>query len=88
LAVLLDRARGKTFRIWAENAPFELKDALKYRRYRWNDGTDGRPRSWHIDVEEAKLEAEVTYLRNEIYQRDIDIACSEITALNRFSRRA
>ncbi|MEA2732136.1 MAG: polymerase subunit epsilon [Acetobacteraceae bacterium] len=88
LAVLLDRARRKTFRVWAENAPFELKDELKRRRYHWNDGTDGRPRSWHIDVEESKLEAEMTYLRKEIYQRDIDIACQEITALNRFSNRA
>jgi DNA polymerase III subunit epsilon len=88
LAVLLDRARRKTFRVWAENAPFELKDELKRRRYHWNDGTDGRPRSWHIDVEESKLEAETTYLRKEIYQRDIDIACQEITALDRFSNRA
>jgi DNA polymerase-3 subunit epsilon len=88
LAVLLDRARRKTFRVWAENAPFELKDELKRRRYHWNDGTDGRPRSWHIDVEESKLEAEMTYLRKEIYQRDIDIACQEITAFNRFSNRA
>jgi DNA polymerase III subunit epsilon len=39
LAALLDRARRKTFRIWAENAPFYLKDVLKNRRYRWNDGS-------------------------------------------------
>jgi DNA polymerase III subunit epsilon len=88
LAVLLGRARRKTFRIWAEDAPFELKDELKRRRYRWNDGTDGRPRSWHIDVEEDKLDAELHFLRTEIYQRDIDIDCREITALDRFSNRA
>jgi DNA polymerase III subunit epsilon len=87
LAVLLDRARRKTFRIWTENAPFELKDTLKRRRYRWNDGTDGRPRSWHIDVEEDKLDAELHFLKQEIYQRDIDIDCREITALDRFSNR-
>jgi len=88
LTVLLDRARCKTFRIWADNAPFVFKDALKRRRYRWNDGTDGRPRSWHIDVEEDKLDAELAYLRQEIYQRDIDIERREITALDRFSNRA
>jgi DNA polymerase-3 subunit epsilon len=88
LAILLDRARRKTIRIWAENAPFELKDVLKRRRYRWNDGTDGRPRSWHTDVEEAELDAELIFLRNEIYQRDIGIDCREITALDRFSSRA
>ena len=88
LAVLLDRARNKTFRIWAEHVPFELKDELKRRRYRWNDGTDGRPRSWHIDVEEDKLDAELQFLRREIYRRDVEIDCREVTALDRFSSRA
>jgi DNA polymerase III subunit epsilon len=88
LAVLLDRARHKTFRIFAKHAPFELKDELKRRRYRWNDGTDGRPRSWHVDVEEDKLDAELQFLQREIYQRDIDIDCREITALDRFSIRS
>jgi DNA polymerase III subunit epsilon len=36
-------------------SPVELKDALKRRRYRWNNGTDGRPRSWYIDVEQDKM---------------------------------
>jgi DNA polymerase III subunit epsilon len=87
LAVLLDHARRKTFRIWAENAPFELKDRLKSRHYRWNDGTDGRLRSWYIDVEEANRDAELNYLRTEIYQRYVDLGCYEITALDRFSSR-
>jgi DNA polymerase III subunit epsilon len=87
LGALLDRARRKTFRIWAENAPFDLKEVLKRGRYRWNDGKDGRPRSWHIDVEEDKLDAELNFLRKEIYQRDIDIDYYEITALDRFSNR-
>jgi DNA polymerase III subunit epsilon len=88
LAVLLERARRKSFRIWAENAPFELKDALKHRRYRWSDGSDGRRRAWYIDVEQDKLDAELNFLRHEIYQRDIDIECCELTALDRFSNRA
>jgi len=87
LGALLDRARRKTFRIWAENAPFDLKEALKRRRYRWNDGRDGRPRSWHIDVAEDKLDAELNFLRHEIYQRDVDLYYHEITALDRFSNR-
>lgn len=88
MANLLDRARRKTFRVWAENAPFYLKDVLKRRRYRWNDGTDGRPRSWHIDVEEDKIEVELNFLRKEIYQHDIDVNYREITELDRFSNRA
>ena len=75
-------------RIWAEYAPYELKDVLKRRGYRWNDGTDGRPRSWYIDVDEDKRDAELDYLKREIYQRDVDIHCRELTARERFSNRA
>ncbi|MCK9919139.1 3'-5' exonuclease [Microbacteriaceae bacterium K1510] len=87
LAVLLDRARRKAFRIWAENAPFDLKDALKKRGYRWNDGSDGSPRAWHIEVDESARETELDYLRREIYQRDIDLRCQAVTARERFSAR-
>jgi DNA polymerase-3 subunit epsilon len=56
LAVLLEQARKKSMRVWAEQSPFELKDALKRRGCRWSDG---RPRSWYVDVEESALEAEM-----------------------------
>jgi DNA polymerase-3 subunit epsilon len=88
LAVLLDHARRPTYRIWAQNTPFDLKDSLKRRRYRWNDGSDGRPKSWFIDIDEAKRDDELEYLTQEIYQREVDLQPHEITALNRFSNRA
>ena len=44
LAVLLEQARKKMMRVWAEQSPFDLKDSLKRRGYRWSDGNDGRPR--------------------------------------------
>src|SRR5215467_13629661 len=62
LAVLLDQARQKTMRVWAEQSQFELKDALKRRGYRWSDGSDGRPRSWYIDVGESALDDEIMFL--------------------------
>ena len=46
-----------------------------------------RPKSWHIDVDEDALDHEMHFLRKEIYQCEVDIHCSEITALNRFSNR-
>jgi DNA polymerase III subunit epsilon len=61
LALLLDRARRPQYRIWAIDAPFTLKDVLKQRGYRWNDGADGRPRSWYMDVDASDTELE--YLR-------------------------
>ncbi|MCS3929578.1 DNA polymerase-3 subunit epsilon [Bradyrhizobium elkanii] len=88
LAMLLEQARKKTVRIWAEQSPFELKDALKRRGYRWSDGTDGRPRSWFIDVDESKLDDEVTFLKTEIYLRDVEPRLQILTAFDRFSIRS
>jgi DNA polymerase-3 subunit epsilon len=86
-AVLLERARRKTIRIWAEQSPFELKDTLKKRGYRWSDGSDGRPRSWHIDVDEASAAAEIEFLRTAAYLRDVDPQIQMMSAMNRFSNR-
>ena len=88
LASLLDRARKKTVRIWAEGAPYDLKNELKKRRYRWNDGSDGRPRSWHIEIDEDSLDAEMKFLRQEIYRRDVELLTQSVTALTRFSNRS
>jgi DNA polymerase-3 subunit epsilon len=86
-AVLLERARRKTIRIWAEQSPFELKDTLKKRGYRWSDGSDGRPRSWYIDVDEASQEAEIEFLQAAIYLRNVDPRIQMMSAMNRFSSR-
>jgi DNA polymerase-3 subunit epsilon len=86
-AVLLDRARRKTIRVWAEQSPFDLKDMLKKRGYRWSDGTDGRPRSWYVDVDECSEAAEIEFLRKAVYLRDIDPHLQQMSAINRFSNR-
>jgi DNA polymerase-3 subunit epsilon len=86
-AVLLERARRKTARIWAEQSPFELKDTLKKRGYRWRDGADGRPRSWYIDVDEESQAAEIEFLRTAIYLRDVHPRIQLMSAMNRFSSR-
>lgn len=49
LAVLLDTARRKTVWIGAVQSPFELKDSLKRRGYRWSDGTDVRTEPLLLD---------------------------------------
>jgi DNA polymerase III subunit epsilon len=87
LAVLLGRARRKTMRIWAEQSPFELKDELKKRGYRWSDGADGRPRSWYIDVDEENELTEIDFLRTNIYLRDVEPRVQAMNAINRFSIR-
>ena len=88
LSALLKRARRKTMSIWAEQSPFELKDELKRRGYRWSDGADGRARSWYIDVDEANAAAETEFLRTTIYMRDVEPRIQSMNAINRFSDRA
>src|SRR5215467_14437780 len=88
LAVLLEQARRKTIRVWAEQSPFDLKDKLKRRGYRWSDGSDGRPRSWYVDIDESKLDDEISFLKTEIYLRDAEPRLQTLTAFDRFSVRA
>jgi DNA polymerase III subunit epsilon len=87
LAALLETARQATYRVWAEGSPYDFKDILKARGYRWNDGNDGQPKSWYRDVSEAAQDEELSYLRQEIYQREVDIPVVNITAFDRFSDR-
>ena len=84
LSYLLESARQRTCRIWAENAPFDFKDHLKKRGYRWNDGSDSRPRAWYVEIQEPDVEAELEWLRSDIYQ-DPE-AAPVVTHFNAFSR--
>jgi DNA polymerase-3 subunit epsilon len=81
---LLASARKALLRIWAEGSPFDMKDNLKKRGYRWNDGTNGRPKSWFIEIAEDAYEAEMKFLRQEIYRRDVEPFTQRITAFERF----
>jgi DNA polymerase-3 subunit epsilon len=88
LALLLETARKKTIRVWAEQSPFELKDSLKRRGYKWSDGSDGRPKSWYVDVCETVLQDEIAFLQTEIYLSDVEPRVQYLTAFSRFSIRA
>ncbi|WP_298966323.1 3'-5' exonuclease [uncultured Roseibium sp.] len=84
---MLEKARRPSWRIWAENSPFHLKDVLKARGYRWNGDDNPNPRAWYIDVDDGSQAEEIAFLRKEIYQRDVELLVREITAFNRFSDR-
>ena len=87
LAQLLDQARAPSYRVWAENSPFDLKDVLKARGYRWNGEGNAAPRAWYIDVAEAAREAEIAFLKEEIYRGEIDLLVRRVDAYDRFSDR-
>jgi DNA polymerase-3 subunit epsilon len=87
LAALLESARAHRWRVWAAGAPYGKRGVLKERGYRWNDGHDGRPKSWHVDVVADALDAERGFLCSEIYGRDVDVDARLITAFDRYSVR-
>jgi DNA polymerase-3 subunit epsilon len=87
LSLLLDGARTAAWRIWAESSPFDLKDVLKARGYRWNGDPGPQPRAWYIDVPEVQCEAELRFLRTEIYRYEADLPIRRIDAYDRFSDR-
>lgn len=84
---LLENARKATWRIWASYAPFELKDTLRERGYKWNSGGNGTLRAWYTDVTEDMRDTELAFLQNEIYHREIDLPMRRIDAYTRFSNR-
>lgn len=84
---LLERARTPCWRIWAENSPFDLKEQLKTRGYRWNAEPVGGPRAWFIDVAESARDRELHFLKTEIYRGEIDLLVRRIDAYDRFSER-
>jgi DNA polymerase-3 subunit epsilon len=89
LATLLTSARCPGARVWALGAPFEAKDLLRNRGYRWNPGAGGRPRAWHTDVSESDLEAELAFLHEEVaFGGRVEPLVRVLTAYNRFSQRA
>ncbi|NNF67079.1 MAG: 3'-5' exonuclease [Gammaproteobacteria bacterium] len=87
LGTLLESARQTTYRLWAANSPFEAKNLLKARGYRWNSGEDGRHKAWYLDTDEARCQQELEYLQNEIYKRDIQLPIDKITCFTRYSDR-
>ena len=84
-AELFRASRQSRVRIFAEHSPFDMKDHLKARGYRWSDGSDGRPKSWWIEVGEDAYPDELAYLRAEIYNwEDADPPTQHLTALDRY----
>jgi DNA polymerase-3 subunit epsilon len=66
-ALLLRSSRQRTHRIWALDAPYDARFALKARGYRWSPGEAGRPKAWYVDRREEEVEGETAWLRESVY---------------------
>jgi DNA polymerase-3 subunit epsilon len=89
LSHLLERSGRTTYCVWAEGAPFEMKERLKRDKgYAWSDGTrPGRPiKAWYrADV--MDLAAELAMLGREIYPRPARVTVDAITGRERYTDR-
>ncbi len=85
MAVVREAALRDDYLVRAVDAPYDLRDKLKQRGYRWRpaDLPDGRV-WWAMTTEP---EAEIAWLQAEIYGCKVEVPVHEITALSRFSER-
>jgi len=84
MKALLEKARIPEFKVWALNAPFDNKDKLKERGYRW----DGERKTWNGFVAQTDLANETDWLREAVYEnRKFRLELEKIDAYNRFTNR-
>jgi DNA polymerase III subunit epsilon len=86
---LLDTYDEVTSKICAVGAPFDKKDLLKQRGYRWNDGTQGSCKAWWISVPSNLENDELSWLSTEVYLGNSSemVEISRVNSLDRFSVR-
>ncbi len=86
LARLLAGAGQTRYKLRATGAPFEAKDKLKSRGYRW----DGEGRVWWCQLaSDELLDAECAWLRSEVYgQRSARVQLEAMDSRVQFSSRS
>lgn len=62
LATLLSSARQTRYRVWVQ-APYDARERLKRRGYRWNPGENGRPRGWWFEGDGTAIISEEQFLQ-------------------------
>ncbi len=67
MARLLEAASRETCRVLAVGAPFESKDDLKRRGYRWHPGDASSPKCWWREIPADQKDDEREWLETNIY---------------------
>jgi DNA polymerase-3 subunit epsilon len=85
LKSLLDSARTPSYRLWANNSPFETKDVLRQRGYWWDAGR----RCWSVEVRSQEaVQEELAWLRDTVYAgKNVELDLDEFDARSRYSTR-
>ena len=86
LAQIIAASRQSSYRLQATGAPFEAKDLLKARAYRWN----AEQRVWHTKIaDQSQLSAEFEWLKMNVYgSRAARVQVEKLDAGVMYSSRA
>lgn len=85
LSALIETAQHPSFRLQATHAPFDAKDKLKARGYRWHP----EQKVWHTRLNTAvALQEECAWLKEQVYhQRSAVVQVEKMGAEVRYSNR-
>ena len=78
-------ASNPTFLIKAIDAPYNKRNILRRKGYKWRPADQLNGKVWWTETK--NYEEEVKWLHDEIYNRKINIPIKQISALNRYSDR-
>lgn len=85
MQALLQNARQAELKVSALGSPFESKDALKDRNYRWN----ADKKVWAKSIPQKSLDDEVSWLAQSVYAgKGFRLELEKLTAMNRYSNRS
>lgn len=84
---LLDNAMQLEFKLIARDSPYDSKDLLKTRGYRWGMPPINSYRAWYITAPENRVESEIKYLRSDIYKSNTTLPI-EIEVSDAFNKHS
>ena len=86
LKSILSSMTQKSYQLYATGSPFETKDVLKARGYRW----DADKKCWHTTVAgDDAIKAEVAWLKSSVYNdKKARVEIEVHNCMTRFSKRA
>ena len=89
MKALLERSGEVSSKLYAVGAPYDRKDLLKQRGYRWNDGSRSGVRGWWTSVPGGREADELAYLAREIYPggNTGNVVIFRVDPISRFSMR-
>jgi len=85
LSALLECARRQLWIVRAEDTAFEQRASLKARGYRWDVGEGKRAKAWWLMTNDPQ--AELHWLRTDIYGDDRHVTVLKAPATRRYSSR-